>query len=120
MIKLLERLEEYELDEKKLISTMSISEMFEYLSEFYENEIEEEMDSGWDDDDEELPVTVGELEAIYGHIAASDHSQSNEFQGRDKLQSANVVDLSILFDKLAEHYHNEDLVLFENGQDLSN
>ena len=40
------------MDEKRLIATMSISELFEYLSLFYENEAEEMLDSGWDDDDE--------------------------------------------------------------------
>ena len=70
LTKLLDRLERYEMDEKRLIATMSISELFEYLSLFYENEAEEMLDSGWDDDDEQLPVTLGEIEAIYRHIAA--------------------------------------------------
>ena len=122
LIKLLDRLERYEMDEKHLIATLSISELFEYLSLFYENEAEEMLDSGWDDDDEQLPISLGEIEAIYGHIAAQDHSLSNEFEGRTStdymMQPANVVDLTILLDKLAEHYYSEELILFENGQDL--
>ena len=44
---------------------------------------------------------------------------SNEFEGRtNKLASANTVDLTILLDKLAEHYYSKELILFENGQDL--
>ena len=60
LTKLLNRLEEYEMGNKKLIATKSISEMFQDLSDLYQEDAEEAQDAGFDDD-EDLPVTVGEL-----------------------------------------------------------
>ena len=117
---LLERLEDYEEDKKKLLATKTISELFEVLSDLYE-EISEEAELAGFDDDEELPVTVGDLETIYKHISIQDDDDiGNEFEGRNRRDSADTVELTILFNKLSEHYYtDEDLDVFENGADLS-
>ena len=49
-----------------------------------------------------------------------DGSHLNEFEGRNKQESASTVELTILYDLLADHYSGaeEDLELFENGKDL--
>ena len=116
---LLDRLDSYLSDKKKLISTATISELFETLSAMYEDIEEEAEEAGWDDD-EELPVTIGDLEMIYRHIETLDHTSENEFDGREKTDPADTLELTILFDRLAEHYasDNKDLELFENGVDL--
>lgn len=87
--------------------------MYEEISEAAE-------EAGWDDD-EDLPVTIGDLEKIYRHIETLDHTDYDEFKGRDKRDIAGTVELTILFDKLAEHYasNGPDLTLFENGKDFS-
>ena len=86
----------------------------------YEEISEAAVDAGWDDD-ETLPVTIGDLEKIYDHIETLDHTDDDEFNGRNKRDPANTLELSILFDKLSEHYARigNDLTLFENGKDLA-
>ena len=78
------------------------------------------MDEGYPLDDN-LPIKVKDLVAVYEHIARSDKSINNEFEGRDRQDTATVVDLTVLFDKLSEHYYGpeNDLEAFTRGDDLS-
>ena len=62
-------------------------------------------------------MTVGDLENIYRGIESKDQTYYDEFEGRDKSVAADTLELTILFDRLADHYatDNNDLTLFENG-----
>ena len=55
-----------------------------------------------------MPVTVKDLKRVYKHIeTVNDNTkgnQSHHFENRLDSATANISDLIVLYDKLAEHY----------------
>lgn len=82
LAELLDRLENYEMYEKQLISSRAISNLFQDLSDLYEETTEAEMEDGYEID-EDLPVKVKDLVAVYSHIAQMDQSENLEFRRRN-------------------------------------
>ena len=91
-------------EEDERFTFMQLSGWFEELTAHYENQYEEALNGGWKDDDS-LPVTVGDIRRVYKHIGYLDGSDVTEFEGTNGDQDASTLDLTLLFDKLSEHYY---------------
>ena len=94
---------EWAAEEDEQFTFNQLSGWFETLTDHYEKQYEEVSEAGWDDD-EDLPVSVGEIRKVYEHIGELDHTDVDEFEGAYGM--ASTLDLTVLFDKLSEHYYN--------------
>ena len=94
---------EWAAEEDEQFTFNQLSGWFETLTDHYEKQYEEARETGWYDD-EDLPVTVAEIRKVYEHIGELDHTDVDEFEGANG--KASTLDLTVLFDKLSEHYYN--------------
>jgi len=112
LAEMLGRLEDYELNSDPMSETV-ISDLFEDLSELYEDIGINAMDTG-KEEDENLPVMLQDLADVYNHVSNKDSSLDEldnlfeELNGRHGKESATPEDLTVLFDKLSQHYDEEE------------
>ena len=105
LAEMLGRLEDYELNSDPMSETV-ISDLFEDLSELYEDIGINAMDTG-KEEDENLPVMLQDLADVYNHVSNKDSSLDEldnlfeELNGRHGKESATPEDLTVLFDKLS-------------------
>ena len=52
-----------------------------------------------------MPITVAEVRKVYKHIGYLDNTETDEFKNVNGDNIASTVDLTILFDKLSDHYY---------------
>ena len=71
--------------------------MFQQLSDHYSSAVDE---GEWED----IPVTIGELNLIYQHLAWFDQTDNTEFDGINPKEQATLMDFNILLEKLTEYY----------------
>lgn len=55
----------------------------------------------------ELPVTVGELKAIYDHLATKLGEPANSYEGKPLYAKANTAELYFLLELIGDHYEVE-------------
>ena len=51
-----------------------------------------------------LPVKIGELKNVFGHLAYRDGSRGSPFEERHENEFASIIDLLHVLDKLVIHY----------------
>jgi len=91
--KLMNRLTKIDLGKNATTKT-ELKQVFDQLSSIYAAE----------EDYYELPVKVAQLLTVYQQLQVTDSTYENSFQDRKPTDQADFIDLTILFDKLVEHY----------------
>ena len=109
---------EYNAEEDEKATFDQLSGWFEQLTSHYETQHEQAEEAGWYDD-EDLPVTVAEIRTVYKHIGYQDNGEVDEFDTANGDDHASTLDLTVLFDKLSEHYYNNFDAFTQSKDDIS-
>lgn len=93
---LLQRLASYQSD-STAITKPELKIMFQQLYDHYSAAVDE---GEWED----IPVTIGEINLIYQHLAWFDQTDNTDFDGVNPKEKATLMDFTILLDKMTEYY----------------